>query len=79
MTQKKVNKLYTPMPIDDESYYIVQMPITKITSRSIHCDHYIFNKKTLIDNKRKIRAFTSKELLIKKVNELILSNKTQKP
>ena len=75
MKQNRISKLYTVKPINDESYLIVEMPISKITSKTIHCGKYIFNKDTLIDAKNKIRAFASKELLSETVNKLILTNK----
>ena len=75
MKQNRISKLYTVKPINDESYFIVEMPITKVTQRTIHCGKNIFDKKTLIDTKNTIRAFASKELLAETVNKLITNSK----
>ena len=75
MKENRISKLYTAKPLDDESYYIIEMPITKVTQRTIHCGKIIFDKKTLINTKNTIRAFVSKELLAETVNKLITNSK----
>ena len=77
MKQKKINKLYTLHSVVDGQINIIEMPITKVTERTIHCYKTIFNKKTLICTKNERRAFTTADELYKTVRKLIENDKNQ--